>query len=136
TVRPEVAAVTLTADDVTTAVFESVTRAVRDTAPAAVGVHWTDAGDVGEPGTKPTRVAPAKNSICEMVARPTALKLAVSVTGLPTLTVEPAVGAISATVGAVTLTLTIDDVTALWFESVTFAVSEMIPDAPGVQLKL
>ena len=38
-VGAETATVTLTADDVTVPVLESVTRAVSETAPAAVGVH-------------------------------------------------------------------------------------------------
>ena len=132
---PEAATVTLTAVEVTTAPFESVTRAVSEAAPVAVGVHVTELLDP-EAGvlTVFTRVVPAKNSTLASVAAPTELAVAVSVTGVFTVTVDPAVGAVSATLGAVTLTLTIVDVTTVPLESVTLAVSAVIPEADGVQL--
>ena len=58
---------------------------------------------------------------------------------LPAVTTAPIDGAVSEIVGAAaatTLTLTIDEVTAFPLESVTRAVSEVIPAAVGVQEKL
>ena len=135
TVGADAATVTLTAVEVTAAPFESVTFAVRETAPLADGVHVTellepDAGVL----TVPTRVVPEKNSTFARVAAPTELAVAVSVTGAFTVTADPAVGAVKVTLGAVTLTLTIADVTVVPLESVTLAVSEVIPDAEGVQV--
>ena len=81
----------------------------------------------------PTSVAPAKKSTFVTVAEPTALAVAVSATGDPRVAPEPAVGAVSATLGAVTLTFAITDVIDTPFESVTRAVSAVIPAAVGVQ---
>ena len=58
---------------------------------------------------------------------------------LPAVTTAPVNGAVSEIVGAAaatTLTLTIDEATAVPFESVTRAVSDVIPAAVGVQEKL
>ena len=124
------ATVTLTALDVITAVLESVTRAVRETAPIAVGVQSKVYGAVV---SVPTSVAPAKKSTLVTVAAPTALAVAVSVTGVPRVAPEPAAGAVSAMLGAVTLTFTITDVIETPFESVTRAVRAVMPAAVGVQ---
>ena len=82
----------------------------------------------------PTSVAPAKKSTLVTVAVPTALALATSAVAVPSVTDVPATGLVSVTVGAVTLTLTTDDVTWVLLESVTRAVSAVMPDAAGVQV--
>ena len=133
-VGTEVATVTATAAEVMTAVLESVTRAVSDTAPVAVGVQLTVevAPDTGLL-TVPTSVAPAKKSTLEIVPL-AAVATALRETADPSVAPEPPAGAVSATVGAVTLTLTVEEVTIVPLESVTLAVSAVIPEAVGVQL--
>jgi hypothetical protein len=53
---------------------------------------------------------------------------------VPTVPVAPVVGAVRATVGPTTLTLTVADVTAVPFESVTRAERVVMPVVAGVQL--
>jgi hypothetical protein len=123
--------VTLTAEDVTEAVFESVTRAVTETVPAAVGVQLTEYGAVF---AVPTRVVPTKKSTLATVAGATEAAEAESATATPAVGVAPAEGAVSTTDGAVTLTLTIKEVTAVPFESVTRAVRAFMPAVVGVHV--
>ena len=132
--KPEAAAVTFTAAEVTTAPFESVTRAIKATAPAALGVQLT-VEVTPETGllTVPTSVAPAKKSTLEIVPV-AAVATALRETADPSVTPEPPAGAVSATVGAVTLTLTVEEVMVVPLESVTLAVSAVMPEADGVQL--
>ena len=135
TERPEVTTVTLTAAEVVTAELRSVTRAVREKGPAVVGVQLTvDATPEAGALTVPTSVVPAKKSTLATVV----LKLAVAVRGIGVtigrVKIVPAVGAVRVTVGAVTMTFTIADVTAVPLESVTRAVSAVMPAAVGVQL--
>ena len=135
-VGTDVATVTATATEVMTAVLESVTRAVNDTAPVAVGVQLKVAVTLaaGVAGVKvPRNAAPAKKSTLETVPL-AAVATALRDVAVPRITPAPAVGAVSATVGAVTLTLTMVDVIVVPFESVTFAVRAVIPEAVGVQL--
>lgn len=77
---------------------------------------------------------PAKNSTLATVAGATGVAVALSDTTVPEVTDAPALGAVSATVGAVTLTLTIADVTVVPAESVTRAVRAKIPDVAGDQV--
>jgi hypothetical protein len=57
----------------------------------------------------------------------------VSESGVLNVTEEPAVGAVMATLGPVTLTFTTAEVTTTPFESVTLAVSAATPVEDGVQ---
>ena len=133
-VGTEVATVTLTAAEVTTPLLESVTRAVSEKVPVAVGVQLTvDVAPEAGVLTVPTRVVPAKKSTFAMVPL-AAVATALKAWDVPTLTVEPPAGAVSTTVGAVTLTLTIVEVTTVPFESVTLAVSAVTPETEGVQV--
>jgi hypothetical protein len=79
-------------------------------------------------------VEPAKNSTLATVAVPTADALAVTVVAVPTVRDVPEVGAVIATDGAVTLTLTIGDVAVAPAESVTRAVMGNTPAADGVHV--
>jgi len=66
----------------------------------------------------------AKNDTDEIVAPPTGVALAVIVTPVPTVALEPVVGAVNATVVGVTAVTAIPlEVTAVPTESITFAVS-------------
>ena len=104
----------------------------------AVGVQLKVAVTLaaGVAGVKvPRNAAPAKNSTLETVAVPEALAVAWSGTATPIVKPAPAVGGVSATAGAaVTVTLIVAEVTVVPFESVTFAVRAVIPEAVGVQL--
>lgn len=64
-----------------------------------------------------------------------AVAVAVRATELPTVTTEPANGAVSAMVGAelLTFTVTVEDVTIVPNESVAWAVTAVAPAAAGVQ---
>ena len=87
----------------------------------------------------PTIVVPMRNWTCATVAPAPGAAVAVRVTLLPAVTTAPVNGAVSEIVGtaaATTLTLTVDEVTAVPLESVTRAVSVVIPAAVGVQEKL
>jgi hypothetical protein len=68
------------------------------------------------------------------VAGATALAVAETVVAVPRATVEPATGAVNATLGAVILTFTITEVALAPLESVTFAVNAVTPAAVGTQL--
>jgi hypothetical protein len=131
TVGTEVATVTATAGEVTKAPFESVTRAVNEAAPNAVGVQFTEKGAVVAVSIS---VVPTKNSTFVTVAGATGVEVAVSATATPSVTPEPAVGLVMATLGAVTFTFTTEEVTAVPFVSVTLAVRAMMPAAVGIQL--
>ena len=136
TERPEVTTVTLTAAEVVTAELRSVTRAVREKGPAVVGVQLTvDATPEAGALTVPTSVVPTKKSTLATVV-PTLAAVAVRGIGVTIgrVKIVPAVGAVRVTVGAVTMTFTIADVTAVPLESVTRAVSAVMPAAVGVQL--
>jgi hypothetical protein len=76
----------------------------------------------------------AKKSTFDTVAGETAAAVAVMVVAVLTTNVDPAVGAVSATEGAVTVTFTVAEVTLVPFESVTRVVSAKTPAADGVQL--
>lgn len=76
---------------------------------------------------------PARNSTFVILAGNTGVAVAASATTDPAVTVEPVVGLVRTTLGAVTLTLIIGDVAVRPLESVTLAVSATIPDAVGVQ---
>jgi len=66
----------------------------------------------------------AKNDTDEIVAPPTGVALAVIVTPVPTVALEPVVGAVNATVVGVTAVTAIPlEVTAVPTESITLAVS-------------
>ena len=82
----------------------------------------------------PTRAVPAKKSTLVIVAGATGVAVAVSAVIAPRVTPAPAVGLVRTTLGAVTFTLTTEEVTAVPFESVTRAVRAVIPEAVGVQL--
>ena len=89
--------------------------------------------------TVPTIVVPTRNWTCDTVAPAPGAAVAVRVTLLPAVTTAPVNGAVSDIVGtaaATTFTLTIDEARAVPFESVTRAVSDVIPAAVGVQEKL
>ena len=89
--------------------------------------------------TVPTIVVPTRNWTCATVAPAPGAAVAVRVTLLPAVTTAPINGVVSEIVGAAaatTLTLTIDEATAVPFESVTRAVSDVIPAAVGVQATL
>ena len=81
---------------------------------------------------------PAKKSTRVTVAGATAIAVAARATGTPIVTVAPAPGAVRATLGAVTETLTFTtvEVTTVPSVSVTLAVNALIPVALGVQLKV
>ena len=135
-VGTDVATVTATAVEVMTAVLESVTRAVNDTAPVAVGVQLKVAVTLaaGVAGVKvPRNAAPAKKSTLETVPL-AALAVALRGTWVPSVTVVPAVGVVRATLGPVTETLTMLEVAEAPVESVTLAVSAVMPAAVGVQV--
>lgn len=122
--------VTLTPAEVIALPKLSVTRAVKVTAPVAVGLQATVYGLVV---AVPREVVPAKNSTDTTVAPLPAVAVAVTLTKPPTVEVELAAGPVTATVGEVTVTLTALDVAVEPFESVTFAVREAVPAAVGVQ---
>lgn len=127
---------TPTTDDVAVAPPESVTRAVRDTGPAAAGDHVVVYGALN---AVPMAVLPARKSTREIVFPVPGVAVAVSVTTDPVGTEVPLLGAVKETVGetvgvAETVTLTGDDVTGAPLESVTRAVNETVPAAVGVQL--
>jgi hypothetical protein len=82
----------------------------------------------------PTNAVPAKKSTFVIVAGATAVAFAERVTELPRVTLVPAVGAVRATVGAVTLTFAIEETAVCPFESVTLAVTANTPAAVGVQV--
>ena len=82
----------------------------------------------------PTSVAPAKKSTFVTVAGATELAVAVRATATPKVTPAPDVGAVSATLGTVTVTFTLADVTVVPLESVTRAVSAVTPEAVGVHV--
>ncbi len=87
----------------------------------------------------PTIVVPTRNWTCATVAPAPGAAVAVRVTLLPAVTTEPIDGAVRDIVGAAaatTLTFTVDEATAVPLESVTRAVSDVIPAAVGVQEKL
>lgn len=123
--------VTTTAEEVDVAPFESVIRAVSEVEPTVLGVQSNEYGAVV---AVPTNVDPAKNSTFVTVAGETTVVLAVSVTADPEVTVVPAVGAESATLGPVTFTLTMVDVDVAPFVSVARADNAKIPVLVGVQL--
>ena len=79
-------------------------------------------------------VAPAKKSTLATVPEG-ATGVAVIATTVPAVTVDPAVGAVIETEGAVTNTLTMLDVALTPLESVTLAVRAVIPAVVGVQSK-
>ena len=83
----------------------------------------------------PINVPLAKKSTLVTTPLPPATGTAVRVIGTPTLTVVPAVGALSDTVGtaALTVTLTPAEVVTPPFESVARAVMAKTPVAVGVQ---
>jgi hypothetical protein len=86
-----------------------------------------------------TIVVPTRNWTCATVAPAPGAAVAVRVTLLPAVTTAPINGAVSDIVGAAgetTFTLTVDEVTAVPLESVTRAVSDVIPAAVGVHEKL
>ncbi len=62
------------------------------------------------------------------------MAFAVTKKAAPKATPAPEVGVESETVGAVTMTFAIADVTAVPFESVTRAVSAVTPEAVGVHV--
>ena len=126
--------VTLTADEVTAAPLVSVTLAVSEAAPAVVGGQLNETELDAGLFTVPTTALPERNSTLLTVAGLTAVAVAVSVVAEFVSSVAPAEGAVSETLGAVTLTLTIVEVAVVPLESVTFAVSAMMPEADGVQL--
>lgn len=96
TVGPETT-VAETAEEVTDVPFESRTRAVSETFPVAVGVHEMVKGALV---TVPMMVVPPRrNWTWEIVAPVPAVAVAVTVVAVFTVIVEPAVGAVTATVG-------------------------------------
>ena len=115
--------VTATAEDVVCVPSEFVTTAVRETAPAVVGVHARLNGEVV---LVPREVAPAK--YCTLVTEPTGVEVdVVSVVATLIGTVELAVGDVIETEGAselVTVTATAALVLTLPTASVARAVSE------------
>ena len=82
----------------------------------------------------PTSVVPTKKSTFVTVAGVTAVAFAVTKKAAPKVTPAVEVGAESATVGAVTMTFAIADVTVVPFESVTRAVSAVTPATVGVHV--
>ena len=87
----------------------------------------------------PTTVVPERKSTRVTVVPLLATAVALNVAAVPSVNDAPLVGAVRETVGtpaAATVTLTIDEATAVPFESVTRAVSDVIPAAVGVQEKL
>ena len=131
TVGTDAATVTATADEVTAAPFESVTRAVRETLPAADGVQEYVKG---VEDTEASSVVPEKNSTLLTVAGATGVAVAVRVALVPNTMAVPAVGAVRETEGPVTLTLTAVEVAVAPLESVTRAVNAVTPAADGVQV--
>jgi hypothetical protein len=123
---------TLTVIDVAVVPLESVTRAVREKIPDAVGVHVVEYGAVS---AVPTTVVPTRKSTLLTVAPPTALAVALIVLALPKAILAPLVGEVIATVGVVdaTTTLTAEDMTVAELESVTRAVNTKEPLVVGVQ---
>jgi hypothetical protein len=79
-------------------------------------------------------VVPARKSTRVTLAAPTALAVAVMVVGAEISTLVLGVGEVIATLGAVTVTFTLDEVTTVPFESVTLAVRAVMPATVGVQL--
>ena len=117
--------------------LESVTRAVSDAIPAAVGVQeklYVEPA-VGAKAV-PTTVVPERKSTRATVVPLLATAVALTVAAVPSVSDEPLVGAVSETVGtpAATVTLTVEEVMAAPLESVTRAVSAAAPVAVGVQL--
>ena len=83
----------------------------------------------------PTSVAPAKKSTFVIVPEVPGVALADNVVATPMATVDPATGAVRATVGAEgTMTLTTAEVAVAPAESVTRAVSAVTPEAVGVHV--
>jgi hypothetical protein len=119
-----------TADEVAVAPLLSVTRAVSEVAPVAVGAQEIENGSVV---SVPMTAEPAKKSTFEIPVPPECEPVAESVIAVPTLAVDPAAGAVSETVGPATVTLTTDDVAVVPFESVARAVSAVTPAVVGVQ---
>ncbi len=88
--------VRLTTDEIAVAPFESVTLAVSEMLPGEVGVQTTEKGaDVAVPRI----VEPERNCTCVTLAPVPGVALAANVTGEPTVTTVPIVGAVIATVG-------------------------------------
>lgn len=128
-----VLAVTVTAEEVTVLLSESITRAVIEKLPEVEGTQVTEYGAVV---SVPTIVVPTRNWTWATVAPAAGVALAVNVILLPTVTTEPAAGAVTLTVAeaaADTVTLTADEETIAPFESVTRAVSETAPLPLGTQ---
>ena len=127
----EVETVTLTAGDVIGAPLESVTRAVRETAPVVVGVQFTVYGaEVAEP----TRVAPARKSTLATVAGDTAAAFATRGTTAPTVTPEPLKGLVKTTDGTVTLTTAGEETAENPPVSTARAVRLTEPAVDGIQV--
>ena len=113
---------TLTVEEVTVVPAESVARAVNATAPTALGVQVVVKGD--DVTAEPTWVPLAKNETEEMVEPPTGVALAVIVTPVPTVAVDPLEGAVNDTeVGVTAVTAIPLEVTVVPAESITRAVS-------------
>jgi hypothetical protein len=129
------ATTTLTAEDMTVAELESVTRAVNTKEPLVVGVQEVEYGaETAEPTSTGLDVwfeGATKKSTRETVAGVVAKAVAVRVTPEPMTRVEPAVGTVSAMVGAVTFTFTTAEVTLVPFESVTREVNAKTPAVDG-----
>jgi len=114
--------VTLTVDEVTVVPAESVARAVKATVPTALGVQVVEYGE--EVTAAPTWVPLAKNETDEIVAPPTGVALAVIVTPVPIVALEPVEGAVNDTVVGVTAVIATPlEVTVVPAESITRAVS-------------
>jgi hypothetical protein len=125
--------VTTTPAEVTTMLFESVARAVNVLEPVFCGVQLTL---YGAKLSVPIVMPFSRNSTPAIVLPGLAVALAVTLTGTPTFTVEPAVGAVMETVAAdgPTVTLTGLDTRALELLSTAIAVMEYDLIAPGVHV--
>ena len=129
--RPAAATVALTAVELTTALLESVTRAVSETAPVAVGVQLNVKGAVVE---LPRSVEPERKSTRVIVAADPGVALALRVVAVLTVRTELGIGVVNDTVGRElpTVTETADDVAVTAAESSTCAVRAKTPAAAGV----
>ena len=123
--------VTVMGVDVKLLLLVSSTRAVIELLPAAVGVHTTEYGNVV---SVPRMVVPERNCTWATLAPDPAVAIALSVTGVPRLTIVPVAGAVIVAVGSEfpTTTLTALEVAVMPTESVTCAVSATLPAAEGV----
>jgi hypothetical protein len=132
TVGTAAVTVIFTGEDVAVVPVESVTRAVRDAAPATVGVQAIEYG--GAVAT-PIWVAPAKKATWVMEAPELAVGTATTVVSVFATTDVPPSGAESEIVGAnpFTVRTTALDVVVSAPDCVATAVSVFVPTVDGVQ---